>query len=767
MRKVRIIFHTVIPAILVISMAFHLNLFSLNTLANNKETKTTGLVNESINEKQSDNGLPGENDKKSSDIGFTTYAENNSLKLSVDEKQAIIRVTEKNSGKEWYSSPPDYENDKLAKGAVKMSMGSLLLIKYANRDTNITLQNCKVGSVNKNGVKTRHIENGVRFDFEFIKEGFVIPLEITLEKDYLKVRIPVKDIKETSGEYVLNTIIPLPYFGAAQIYEDGYSFVPDGCGAIIDHKNVNDGYEEYSQYIYDRDAAIAVTSNSNVIAPANLPVFGMKRSDNAFVGIIDQGSSRAKINASVGGSKMSYNTVYPEFIYRDCTIVDISKRTYEYIKLTMFEPGPTKIDGFVVRYCFLEGNQANYTGMALRYQKYLLDDKGVTKKAPANYAPLYIEFFGGVKRQGNFLGIPFYKNVAITTYGDVKDIVGQFLDKGIDDIVVNYINWTKGTSDNVIPIDLKTEAALGGETEFKKMLQYLKKNKVDIFLDVNITDMYASRSGFNKKFDSTKTVQKGPLIQYIYKYSTYQPDKTLPGWFLLTPSKVLQAVKGISKNAQKYAVTGYSANTLGQKIYSDFGDNHVDRGMSEDIWEKGISNLSSITGESLFKTPNAYVFPYATHITDVPVESSKHMIETQEVPFYQIAIHGILPITLPSINTFSNSKYLMLKALETGSNIKLLAGARNQDKVLGTSYEYLFDIDYKYWIDDTVKMYSKISGFLSSVSDKRIINHQIIQQGITETTYENGISAIVNYTDKDEEVRGVIVKANDYYISRR
>lgn len=133
-------------------------------------------------------------------------------------------------------------------------MESLLQIEYADKIGNISSVNGKTASVNKDGLSCRKTTGGAVLTFSFPKEGFVIPLEFTLTEDALDVAILAGEIQETNDAYRLTTLSLLPYFGAAGSEEDGYLFVPDGSGALIEWNKTGGVLDDYSQYVYGREA---------------------------------------------------------------------------------------------------------------------------------------------------------------------------------------------------------------------------------------------------------------------------------------------------------------------------------------------------------------------------------------------------------------------------------------------------------------------------------------------------------------------------------
>ncbi|MEG1875617.1 MAG: DUF5696 domain-containing protein, partial [Angelakisella sp.] len=369
--------------------------------------------------------------------GFQTVAQTDALLLAVSEQDTNIAVTNKKDGSVWYAFPPDYGQDKKSTGLSKSRLGSLLVISYANRDTNITYADSNAGSVAKGGAVVSRLANGVRMGFSFPEADIFVPVELTLAGDALQARIITAEITQSNPAFVLTTLTLLPNFGAAGLADTGYSFVPDGCGALIAHNNQNSNVD-YSQYVYGRENAIVEKTSDAVAETARLPVFGAKKNSSAYLAVLRQGAPRAKLNAHIAGLSNSYNTVECEWIYQDCAVVDIGKKTYETTKVTMFEPEHTAAPLFEAAYYFLEGKDADYVGMAKRYRQYLTEECGVQQKTAPGTAPFYLELLGGVKHLQTVWGIPMQRVSPLTTLEDIGTITGDLRGNGIQDMVVNY-----------------------------------------------------------------------------------------------------------------------------------------------------------------------------------------------------------------------------------------------------------------------------------------------------------------------------------------
>lgn len=207
-------------------------------------------------------------------------AENDRYVLYANLKTAVIRLEDKHSGAVWDSAPQGYDTDENIKGAAKLSLGSLLNFQYADRDSNTTTQNSVAGCVQRENLNARLIGDGVRFDFYFEREGFLIPLEVTLTEEGIRAAVPLADIQEQSSAVKLTTISPLPNFGAGREGEEGYFLLPDGSGALVSFEQSSTGF---SGRVYGEDLAIVSKTKTAPDTRVMLPVFGARLGDQAML----------------------------------------------------------------------------------------------------------------------------------------------------------------------------------------------------------------------------------------------------------------------------------------------------------------------------------------------------------------------------------------------------------------------------------------------------------------------------------------------------
>ncbi|WMT43141.1 DUF5696 domain-containing protein [Paenibacillus sp. D2_2] len=147
---------------------------------------------------------------------------------------------------------------------------------------------------------------------------FIVPLIYELDGQQLLAHIDTAEVQDTEA-FPIRSIQLLPFFGAAGLNEEGYIFVPDGSGALIGLNQNHAGARAYELPLYGEDA----TPKGNELIQAQykeisrLPVFGLKRGDEAVLAIIEKGDAQATISAEPSGRLNSYNYVNASFRMKD------------------------------------------------------------------------------------------------------------------------------------------------------------------------------------------------------------------------------------------------------------------------------------------------------------------------------------------------------------------------------------------------------------------------------------------------------------------
>ncbi len=171
--------------------------------------------------------------------------------------------------------------------------------KYKDYDGDGTVDHMKIYAIVKNLAERskNSIESAVKqyssYTYEDLQEDtdltgypgensnpalFRLALEYTLSENGLEVRLPANSIRFDEDNYRLISVQVLPYFGASSNDYTGYTFIPDGSGAIIRNEDIiADGKNQYTikGQVYGNDFAYHELADKNHGQTMHLPVFGV------------------------------------------------------------------------------------------------------------------------------------------------------------------------------------------------------------------------------------------------------------------------------------------------------------------------------------------------------------------------------------------------------------------------------------------------------------------------------------------------------------
>lgn len=695
------------------------------------------------------------------DIKYELVASNRNLEMYFDKELCYLKVVDKKTDNEWVSTP-SYLNEIGGKAAKKL-IGSLVTYTFFDSQDNTSTVGVKSSSISSKNFVVKEITDGIKVTFT-TTQGIVIPVELVLKDDCLSASIPVSEIEEKNDDNRLASISLLPYFGAGSTEDEGYALIPDGSGALVEFNQATSGIYSYSQRIYGRDSALELKTKSSATQEARLPVFGINKNGDGMLAIVTESPAAATVNAGVVGQSNVMNNAYFSYVHRVYDTVYAREGTWNQRPARILDETDQHPERFEVCYYFLDDDASDYVGMANRYQQYLIDELGVAKQTEEDESKLYIEFLNGIKRLKNILGFPVNSDIPITSFEDVANITNELNAAGVKDIATILTNWTDNTTDFKIPYNFKPESSLGGKKGLTSMLESLNAIGAECFPDVNMVQIRENSLSYRAKRDVVQTLGNAPVTVFSFKMSTYDQDKTYDAIYMLNYSLLPGLAEKIVKNSSSYNFTGFSAATLGQNMYSSLGTKKSLGRSDAENYAKEALGIMTQDSKMLFSNPNAYVLQYASDITDIPVRSSQYLLATQDVPFYQIALHGLLNYSTESLNAFYDQQYYTLKAIETGSSVKYTLGAQNFDKLQYTEYEYYNYIDYSLWKDTIIDTYNTVSAVNRKVSTAKIIGHEYLTDDVVMTSYDNGIQVVVNYSDTDYSADGIKCSANNYSV---
>lgn len=685
--------------------------------------------------------------------GFRLVASNRNLELYMDMADSRLVVRDLRCEKLWRSSPE--VGDRQLKGGTlwRQHMSSAFTISYTDdrkRSTRSTNNIREAASV-----AWEPIPSGTRARYHLPKLGISLTVEYRLGDDYLEVRVPGHEIEESS-EFKLVTLELLPFFGAALNDASGYMLVPDGSGGLVYFKErPAEPRRPFYEPIYGEDwVGGSMLQTFSKHTQVQMPVFGIahqgQSSDEgnaSFLAATTRGDFEAKIVAFPAGYITDFNRAAVEFRMRRQYSAPISAG----VSVNTFTDGLIPGDR-VVRYMFQAGADATYSGMAAAYRRYLTAERGLSKNA-LDPARLQLQLFQGIRKTRG----TFSKFISMTTFEEARSILDSLLEAGLRDFDVTLLGWGKDGYNGASPLRLPPDRRLGGETGLKQFVSYAKAQGIRVFLEDNYLDAFKGNRGFSPRRDVIRGYDKLPRF--------IEPDN-----FLLAPGVALRiASRDIPKMAD-YGIAGLDLRYIGEMSLSHTTRTHsIRRDETTAKWleimdmaRKTFGSVGSIGG-------NMYVLGHADRISYLWTEDSEYEFVDENIPFYEMVLHGLVTYCSYPGNLRSDPDVEFLKMVEYGAVPSFELTYRHSSELKETAHNTLFSSFYKDWTEVIAKEWRAVCKDMGDLQAKFITGHSILGPGLRQTSYEDGTRVIVNYNTLDMQVPGssATVKARSYVVVRK
>ena len=74
----------------------------------------------------------------------------------------------------------------------------------------------------------------------------------------------------------------------------------------------------------------------------------------------------------------------------------------------------------------------------------------------------------------------------------------------------------------------------------------------------------------------------------------------------------------------------------------------------------------------------------------------------------------------------------------------------------------IYGVNYKLWLSQAAELYKEMNGLLKDCQTAKIVSHRQVQNNVNCTTYDNGVSIIVNYNDAPVVYNNTKIEAHSY-----
>jgi hypothetical protein len=660
--------------------------------------------------------------------------------LHVDQKSLALQIRGE-SGYLW-SSAIDTNRYDVSMSFSERAQSALIIESFNVQTTNYAITEENIFQPGTT-IDFHEIDNGFEAMVVFGRSKIGIRMIVTYDANGLRIRIPESGIRE-EGDFRIASLKVYPYFGA--VYEDdtpGYVFLPDGVGALIDHKAADPLVSSnYLRQIYGRsigyntldDMSDFVTGGARIYAPVFGTVHGVDQ--NALFASIESGAAYGRINYYFPFRNRGFSNVFTDFVYRR-TYAQPIDRSGNTISLLQDFRNPVDID---LTYHVLDGAEANYVGMANRYRDVLFGDR--EKPEERSDIPIRLDFIGLEKKDG----LLFTETTLMTTLSDMIGIVEALNRQDIDHIYANILGFDKDGVTWAPPDYGGLSRKIGTDDELRELQKIVES------LSYGIEVMKASdRSrGYNRYVDLAKKINDGH-----YAYASATDTK-----YVLDYDKVEDVlVEGINRY-EKEAIDALSLSSVGSLLYGDFANDRRTRDLIVLLQDTlRMSGLPIYTHDT-----NSYLWKSSDAIFDMPMFSSQYVTFDDTVPFLSMVLGGNVPLFAPYANFYPYPRDDLLRLIDFNVYPSFVMTDKSTKYLQETALESIYSAKFSDIERATVTYYDFVNGALKHVVGADMINREVLGSGVVKTTYDNGVSMIINYGDTPYDDGSVRVLAKNYLV---
>lgn len=228
-----------------------------------------------------------------------------------------------------------------------------------------------------------------------------------------------------------------------------------------------------------------------------MPVYGAVHGvkENAFITSIEEGQSYGRILAYPSGASTDFFWATSDYQYR----------------FNYFQPTSKSMGGFNVyqeeknsfnikqKVMFLTGEEADYVGMANRYQQHL-EASGSLSKNDSDKVDVRLELLGGETKKG----LLWNTVEKMTELQDIPAFVEELEQNDVDNMHVVLRGWTKGGLTGTLPKKFPLEKKLGSKGDLDETIRQLEEKDISFYLHTDFTTAFDGASGFAGSKDISK-----------------------------------------------------------------------------------------------------------------------------------------------------------------------------------------------------------------------------------------------------------------------
>ena len=687
--------------------------------------------------------------------GHRLIAQNENLELYLKEATLSIIIRNRATGAVMYGAvdEPDPGNNQIWQDFMQSGVVIQYLTDNHVHPTNVTLLEPDAQT------SVTVTADGFTADVYFPNLQLGYTLHVTLTDTGIIAEVPDESWIE-AGENLISGLYIFPFLGYTHLgNRDGYMFVPDGSGILINLENNNRRYSQpFRGMVFGENVGITTTNiptllrGRNVIQEANqilMPVFGMVHTDSemGFLGIIEGGGEfNAVIEAYPNGAITQYDWITTRFVYRQSFTQSMGVGGGS---LQLLQNARNNFDARI-RFEIVTGDDANYTGLARAYRNYLLET-GQLVQAEEDFR-VRLDFLGLEQESGMI----FNRNVVMTTVEDIREIQERLAAGGAHNILGIYRGWqNNGLSVGTMVRNFRTASSLGGNRELTRLLRDLEDTPMDLHLHNDALRINASGTS-PLRFSAIRQINR-----QIYEEMVYQP--VVGSFNFLQPDRLRSIFEGLKNSYASNDVEHIMVGGISNQLFSHAVSGTLHGRVRTATTFQEIIGETNESFNMLLEQPFAYLWPYTRAFIDTPVRGSNYVFTYQEVPFLAIVLRGIIPMYSEPINFEANRREFFLQLVEQGVRPTFYITMESPELLKHTNSHHIFTSQFDRFEERIITYYHELGAIYALTQGATIESHVRVGD-LVIVEYSNGVIIYVNYGQTAQIVNGVRVEPLSYQV---
>jgi len=722
--------------------------------------------------------------------------ETNTMRYYYREDRDIIAIEDKRNGYTWKTGldipfSDEVEDaldeaeteEEIREAAVPMESGfnttyigianSLVTIEYFDAETIKNIASAAEEDVTSTLYTLNDNKATRRLDVDFTELDIQIKVYITFMEDTISYYIKYEEITG-EGKNILASIMITPFLGASggmeEIYnpetgkydkeqakyrKPGYIFVPDGSGSLIRFMDNTSAFNSYIGDVYGKNPAEEtyyydyMTDAIPVKSPV-MPVFGIAHGDGqaAFVAYAESGAEYMDIIVSPEESKKvkHYTWGYPRFEYNNLYFQVYNQKGAGYFT-TSAKPFDFDIH---MNYTFIAGDgsdgtpAADYTGMAKVYRQHLIDTGVLTpiyEETDSTDIPIRLDFIMADSKKG-IIGT---EEVVVTTTEDVRTILDQVIDVGIQNVNTGLIGWQKDGEIMAKPYKLSFSGTIGSKNEFKNLINDFNEIGIDIsysrdFVSINSAMM-------NDYGNAARHMNSWYLI--LNRHALLPENAPVLSYGYATPVKSSSWMKTLADDIASYS-NSITATGISNTLISNYDRDGLVTSLTEAIglYESAMSQVNEKMKINL-ENPNMYLWKYTDRYLQAPVGGSQYIFETDTVPFLQLVLNGTMELYAPYSNFSFYTQKDILRMIDYNLYPSFILSKEPSYYLADTASADLYSTEFEQYEQLIQRIYSQVNDVLGQVKNYEWVDRTVVEDGVIMNHYQKGSDkkqVIINYT---------------------